>query len=412
MHMSWRVARRTAGILVALAVTVAGPAAAQGSLVSDLPESAPTEAQYRLGPVILEPSMALPAIGVDTNVFDDATDPKQDWMATLAPDITFFVQPGMLQFVAKSGSTFTYYNKYHSERSISQDLRARLGIRLSRFKPWVGVASVQSADRPTPEIDTRAKRNAREVSAGIAFQLTPLADVTGYAARVDTRFNAGEQFREVDLASALDRRGETAGIGLRIRATPFTTIELRGTVARDQFVNAPQRDSRSTAAEINLSFSPEAIIRGTARLGYEDYRPESPDVKAFRGLTTEVGLTAVGYWRGVLTVRGTRGVEYSYDAADQYYVETGVDVTYTQRIGGPWDLQARGARSWLAYDASRPGGRNDDLHSYQAGIGFNLQNNSRIGLNYEYAERRSAERADQRFTRRRIFGSYSFEFWK
>ncbi|MGE3274108.1 MAG: hypothetical protein AB7O67_03275 [Vicinamibacterales bacterium] len=404
-------ARRTAGLTVWM-LAASTLAWAQAGPTGELPDEAPTEVQYRLGPVILNPNIELPAIGVDTNVFDDPEDPKQDWMASLQPDIVAFVQPGLFTVAIKSGSTFTYYHKYHSERSISQDLRGKVSIRLSRFRPWIGGATVQAADRPSPEIDARARRTEREASAGVSFALTPIADVVAYASRIDTRFDAGETYQDVDLVQALDRRNETASIGLRMRLTPFTTVHVRGEVARDRFLHQPSRDGRTTNGEVQLSFSPEAIIRGDATVGWESYEPERSDVGRFRGVHGRVGLTAVGYWRGVFQVNATRGVQYSYLESDDYYLETGVDMTYTQRIGGPFDVQVRGARTWLSYDVSQPGGRVDGLNSYQAGIGFNLQNNSRIGFNYEYTERQSDVRADRRYARRRFFGSYSYEFWK
>jgi hypothetical protein len=111
--------------------------------------------------------------------------------------------------------------------------------------------------------------------------------------------------------------------------------------------------------------------------------------------------------------RPKRDVQYSFDRADAYYVETGGDVVYTQRIGGPFDVQVRVARQQLAFDISQPGSnRSENVNGYHAGLGYSLENRSRMGLTYEHTERGGSTFADRPYSRRRLFASFTYEFWK
>jgi hypothetical protein len=114
----------------------------------------------------------------------------------------------------------------------------------------------------------------------------------------------------------------------------------------------------------------------------------------------------------MVDVQYVRDVQYSFDRREGFFVENGGDLTYTQRVGGPFDLQGRVSRYSLNYDASEitmP--RTEVLWSYQGGIGYSLESGSRFGLSYEIADRDSTV-PDRTFARRRLFGSFTYEFWK
>jgi hypothetical protein len=128
----------------------------------------------------------------------------------------------------------------------------------------------------------------------------------------------------------------------------------------------------------------------------------------FRGITSAGTISF--QLMGTATVETTvlRQVQYSFEELLGYYVETGADVVYTHRIGGPYDFQVEASRRQLDYTrvtaALRP-----VVYSYQAGLGYNFRDSSRIGVNYEYSQRVDDQRPDRRFDRRRLFASYSHE---
>ena len=385
---------------------------AQGPLTDGLGDADPTAFAFRVGPLLVTPRLTVREIGIDTNVFDEPVDPKRDFTATATPDLRFFMRAGVIRFTASSAADFTYYREYADERGISRQIRARTDLLLGRVQPWVAGAFVQTRDRPNAELDRRARRHGLEYSGGLNLEISPRSTVFIATARTETTFREAEVFQGVDLAAALNRDSEITDGGLRTTLTPFTTFTLRGGVQRDRFVHAPLRDSDSTVASAQFDIAPDAIIRGRARVGYRWFDPVDPSVERYQGVVglLGIGFSALGAAR--FDVAWTRDVEYSFEQSDGYFVQTGLALTYTQRLGGPWDLQGRAGRSWLDYrlSARSPDARNEHVDTYAAGVGYNLENRSRIGLSYEYAERSAPTRADRRYDRRRIFGSWTYEF--
>jgi hypothetical protein len=74
-----------AGALVWLAA--AAPAFAQQSSLSVLPEEPPEFVGYRLGPFLVNPNIAVLEYGHDSNVFNEQTAPKEDYVVKFTPVI-------------------------------------------------------------------------------------------------------------------------------------------------------------------------------------------------------------------------------------------------------------------------------------------------------------------------------------
>jgi hypothetical protein len=397
--------------VVILVMLGGGRLAAQQSSLAGLPEEPPEVVLYRIGPVLVDPRLSIPEIGRDSNIFNEANAPQEDFVIKLLPEVDFFSDLGLLRIAVRSGSTITYFHRNDSERSIAEQVRGRATVRLSRFKPWVGGASIRSNERSS-EIDARAKRVTREAAAGVQFDVSPLAALTVSGNRLEVQYADAERYRDTPLAAALDRRTETLAAALRFQATPLTALTFRGYTSRDDFAFDPERDSTSEGGDVEVSFGSEAIIRGRAAVGYRQQRSEDPTIATFRGITGRGGVTAPLLWRAMVDVQYVRDVQYSFDRREGFFVENGGDLTYTQRVGGPFDLQGRVSRYSLNYDASEitvP--RTEVLWSYQGGIGYSLESGSRFGLSYEVADRDSTV-PDRTFARRRLFGSFTYEFWK
>ena len=86
-----------------------------------------------------------------------------------------------------------------------------------------------------------------------------------------------------------------------------------------------------------------------------------------------------------------RGIEYSFDTAEAYYVENSVTLTYTHRLFGEVDAQVPGRAIGLRLQRARPTlpPHKDTLDTAGGSLGYNLRNRTRIAVNYEYARRRS-----------------------
>jgi hypothetical protein len=398
-------------VAVAAILIVAAPAAARaqsGPLTASLSVREPRNVAFRIGPVLISPNLNLPELGYDSNVFDEDVDPKTDWTVRFTPDLTAYARSGVIQFAVTAGSELTYYHKYASERSVSRLFKGRFDATLSRVKPWVAAAYVDLHNRPNREIDARARHTDQELSGGVAFDITSIAAVYGMAAFTESRFAEGETFKGLNLDESLSQRGRHYAAGMRLQATPFTMLRFEFAMADTAFMNVPGRDSASESGTVHVDFAPEAVLNGTAFVGYERFDPEDPQVPEFRGVVSGGTLRYTILERATLETTVERQVRHSFEVERQYYVETGVDVVYTQRIRGPFDLQGVGSRRWLDYTRHTPGLR-PTVDRVGVGLGYNLQDRSRIGFNVEYEQRIDAQRPDRRYDRRRFFGTYTVQ---
>ena len=404
---------RVAAIAIIVVVVMSGGrAAAQQSTLAALPEDPPAVSLYRLGSVLVNPTLTVPEVGQDSNVFNDDTAPRQDFVVKFTPRVDFFSDFGLFRLAAEAGTTFTYYHRFESERSIAEQVRGRLTARLSRVRPWIGAASVRSNER-TVEIDSRAKRSDRELAAGVQFDVSPLAVLMVSANRLNVAYSDDDAYLGTSLGEELNRTTDAVSASLRFQATPLTTLTFTGYVGRDTFEFADSRDAKSRGGEVAVNFGSEAVIRGRLAVGFRDHAPVDPTLAGFRGMTGRGGVTTVLPWRAILGADYVRDVQYSYDEAEGYYVENGADVVYTQRIGGPFDVQVKVGRHALDYSARLASpARSEALRSYQGGIGYSVESGSRVGINYEFADRVGEPTVDRPFSRRRLFGSFTYEFWK
>ena len=158
-----------------------------------------------------------------------------------------------------------------------------------------------------------------------------------------------------------------------------------------------------------LIFGNDAIIRGRVKVGFEDFQPDDPLLEPYKGLVTAAGLSFRGVWLGRFDGTITRQIHYSYDEVEGYFVSTGGQVTYTQRVVGPLDVQVVWGASLEDY-GRRVGAfaRTDESRIYGGGIGLNRDSGSRLGINYEYRSR-EARSTIESYSRRRVFASYMYQ---
>src|ERR1700752_4801782 len=76
-------------------------------------------ARFRFGPLRFTPGISFTNVGVDTNVFNDAVDPKRDRTANVGPGVTFWLNVGPSRFRGKSDARYLYFATYESQRSWS-----------------------------------------------------------------------------------------------------------------------------------------------------------------------------------------------------------------------------------------------------------------------------------------------------
>jgi len=396
--------------LLAAATASGQGALGSGPLTSSLATREPQSAAIRLGAVGLVPGITIREIGHDDNIFDEAVDPKEDWVFAGTPEVSVFARARFIQLSGYAGSEMQYFKTYDSENDIGYSLRGRVDVLGSRLTPFVGGGRTNSRTRPNGEIDVRADVQTDELSGGLAYELSAHSHVFGAA--IQTTVDYGDSVESgIRLDQSLSRQTMEYQGGIKTDLTPLLAMELRGSYKKDEFKFTPERNGDARLATAVFTFDPAAVVSGVATIGYQDYQADDPAVKAYRGFVGNGLITYPLLEFGRFDFGYNRTTEYSFDEADGYYVDNTFNISYTQRLVGQVDLQGRAAHSTYDY-GQRVGGSNrqDSLESYNGNLGYDLRNRTRIALNYEYARRRSPEIADRNYIRRRVYLSWMVAF--
>jgi hypothetical protein len=374
---------------------------------------APREsAQIEFGTVSLYPSLRLVDAGIDENVFNDGSDPKRDVTFTLSSQALAVWRVGLNELMFSTGSDYLWFKDYESERASNYNYALRFNLSASRFKPYVGAQHARTSTRPTPEIDTRARRSTRVGIVGSSFDLTERTGISASAQWDETTFDDGQQFRGVDLAEGMSHVAHTYSGGFRYAVTPFTTLSINGAYRRQIFPQSHLRDSTSYRITPRVDFAPEAVIRGSFTAGYEVFVPDDPEFTKNQGVVLEGTLNWAIASMTMFDLTVGRNINYSYLDDDPYYLQTGARLTVTQRLIGPVGLQGTAARQHLSY-RWRPGvtpmpgfeHRNDQLDIFGAGVVVNIKQGLSVHVGAERAKRVSSEDPMQNFTRTRLLSS-------
>ena len=403
-------------LAIALVFLTALPASAQrsvgsGPLTESLTDIEPEVGVLNVGRVKLSPGLVIREIGWDDNIFNDAQDPKRDFVASVAPDVSVFSRLRFVQLSAYGSADFTYYQQYDQERSITSAGQARADFLVSRVRPFVAAARHALRSRPNGEIDVRADRVEQEVSGGLAFEVSPYSLVYASAYRFKTEF--ADSFEEgINLGAALNRERTDYQGGVRLEVTPLSKLTLFASYGKDTFVSAPQRDGESYAANAALNIGRDALIQGVASIAYKDFKPVDPLVERFRGITGRASITMPVGDFGRVGLQGIRDTQYSFDASSAYYLENSLFASYTQLFGGGLDAQVKGGWSSFNYEFSRGGiaPHRDRFNLVSGSVGYNLPNRTRVSINYEFSRRRSPALPERNYERRRAFLAWTLAF--
>jgi hypothetical protein len=392
-----------------LTLALAAPAAAQ----SPAPQP-PARGEAHAGPFTFRPLLEIREIGFDSNIFNEAGNPQEDFTATIAPRLDLLMDTSWARVKAAMFADLVYFHEFEDERSINGGNEGRIEFLLDRFRPYVFGSIVNTSERLNSEVDTRAQRRDWRVEAGTLAALTSQTSILVSARRGSLAFDEDEVFHDVPLATTLNNDFDAYEAGLRFELTPLTTLQVTSTYQRDRFDAAPDRDTRTWRIAPTLEFDPDALISGRLTVGYTSFEPESPSIAPYRGLTA-AGTLAWSVNTTRLEGAIERDTRYSFEVVQPYYLTTGGRIRLTQVIAGPFDVQFLAGRQRLEYrDVEVPGAnsedrRTDTITTWGGGVGFRLGDTARLGFTYEDAARRSPH-PDRNFDRHRIYGSLIYGF--
>jgi hypothetical protein len=388
----------TAGVLAAPLAMAQTPA----------PEGA-ADARIHAGPLALDPRLAVQNVGVDTNVFNDASGGTRDATASVGPELDAWLRAGRLDLVSSSSAMWNYFRKSTGQRSFDFSQAGRADVALGYVTPHIEASLEETRQRPNLEIDARARR--RTTAAGGGFTAHVGARLSIDAVRSERRI----RFDDAGLADPLNRREVQTTLETVYILTPLTSFVVRAGAQQDRFEHSPIRDTDSILVLPGLQFKPLALISGNAFVGFRRFAPKSTDVPGFRGVVADVDLRYLIRDLTSLRIGVARDLDYSYEATEPYYVSTGVTATVTQALGAAWDVVGRAGATRLDYrgfiGTPVPGGpaRRDHVDVYGIGIGRHLGTDVRVGLDVNHVARRSTLEA-RAYEGVRVGGSVTYGF--
>jgi hypothetical protein len=396
---------RMRGRFLSCVIAVVSASAAPARAQSQAPEAIETM-PIHFGALGLRPSISITNVGNDSNVFNEAEHPQEDFTATVVPRLVARVRGGRMTLSYGSAADMVYFKKFTSERSVNANTDIRLDADLGRVQPYASIGWVATRERLNAEIDVRTPRSQRALAGGLRVLMASRTALLVSGRRFTLDFDDGALFKGVDLSRTLNSQADSVDASLQLLLTPLTTFSMTTSLQRDRFEAAPERDSDTLRLLPALQFDPSTLIRGSVAVGYRRFRPLTPALPDYSGLLVQAGLGYTMLARTKFDLDLGRDVQYSFEDDEPYYLSTGGRLTVTHQLVGPLDLQAFGGGQTMAYRQSGTPTdvRRDQVRSYGGGAGYRLRNNMRLGVTWETNRRQSALN-DRDYVRRRIYAS-------
>jgi hypothetical protein len=374
--------------------------------------AAQTDSRFHTGVLSWTPTLSLRDAGIDSNVYDEATNPKRDASAVLSPQVT-----GALGLTAADvqfgGSVdFVYFRRYATERAVNSRANVRMLLRGSRVRPYVSSSFLNARERVNSEIDVRARRQDHEVGTGLGIRLTPRATLDVGGSYTGSTFRQGEVFRGVELAERLNRRGLGGTARLSYEVTSLTRFLVEAATSRDRFTLSPAYDANNLRGTVGFEFQPDALLKGRATIGFHQIDPIGGLAFGYEGVSAAVELGYVLLQRTRFDVRVTRDTGYSFEA-QPYYLQSmyGGEVLHTllQRI----DVFA--VASWETLDY--PGiperlltAHSVDVTRYGGGVAIRAAARVRMTIHYDHTDRKAPLLPERSYDRQRVYTTLTYGF--
>lgn len=390
---------------------VLAPAAAAAQTYPAPPDTS-EGARVRMGPVSVRPALIIRDVGLDSNVFNESGIPQEDFSATAGAKVDVGMRLTRLIATYKSTYEYIYFEKFAAERGSNRGSEGRVDFLLGRIRPHVFGSILDSHERPNTEIDARAHRRESGYGAGFGALLFARTSLTAEYRRAAARYADDEFFNGVPLADALNVNTETVTGGVELELTPLTSIGFHVEQNRDRFERTPGRDADTRRYGATVTFQPGALISGRVQVGYRAFQPRGEQIPRMEGVAAAIALAYSFRDQSRVALTLDHDLRYSFAELTPYYLSTAGRLTVTQRIYGPFDVQAVGGADRLAYEQrtdAPDARRRDTLRTLGGGVGYRFGEHSRVGVNVEQTER-SSPVAERRYTRRRILASLTYGF--
>jgi hypothetical protein len=369
-------------------------------------------ARFQYGALRFTPFLAITEIGVDTNVFNEALEPRQDTTATFGPGTEYWVRAGRVRVSAKSDVQYNWFREFSNQRSLSTNNDLKIELPMTRLTPFVDGVFDHGRVRPGYEIDTRAFRTDSGFGGGVDIGLTTKTGVRLEAHRRRLKYREDEFFFGNSLQETLNRRTDSLGLSWRQKLTPLTTFVVLSEYETERFDFEEARDASGVRVMPGFEFDPFALIGGKVFVGFRSFDTTDPRLPNFSGVVADVEAN----YRARATrfdVRLKRDVDYSAEMLEPYYLLTDAGVKVTQKITYRWDVVGAASRQWLDYQRlegvvlSAAPSHSDHSYRLGGGVGYLLGNSVRVGVDVAYY-RRNSPLAMREYDGLRVGGSFTY----
>lgn len=327
-------------------LTTAGfVAAASAQSIEPAQLAAPQEHRGTIG---IMPSLTIMNVGLDSNVFNESTDPKHDFTGTILPkaDITF--GRSRLRGFASTSFGGTLFSRYTEQNSFSTLNTFAAEFAFHRLRPFVIGDYRRVHERPSLEVDTRVRRTEADGTVGATLQLTPKTGVSASTTLSSVTYGDAPSILGFTLQHQLDRDQQVSALMIQQRLSPLTRLLLVARREDTRFPFAPSRNGTATRIMPGVEFKPKALVSGGLNVGVLAYRPAETFVPPFTGLIAAANLKTVIAGDTELIGTLTRDMQYSVDTR-AYFVQTGVTATVTHYMNRRWSITTTVDREALTY---------------------------------------------------------------
>jgi hypothetical protein len=327
------------------------------------------------------------------------------------------MQIGRLELTGDAEADLVYFHTYSSERSINTNFSVRGDVDLHRFTLFAEDRFLNTRERPNFEIDARSRRLRNDLRAGARVDLlSKLAvEVAGRTSIVE--YDQDATFLGSSLREQLNRDERAVSATLRYAVTPLTTIVVAAEAEESRFPFSPVRNTESVRIVPGVEFTPQALLSGSAHVGYRRFQSLDDALPDFSGLVAAVRLAYTFRESTIFTVTADRDVDYSFETFDPYFVVDGVGGGVRRRVGGRFDVSVGYRRDRYSYRrligvsaAGVDDARRDVIDSYSASVGYGLRRGVRIGFGGTYFDRESNRSSRRNYQGLRLGTSVTYGF--
>jgi hypothetical protein len=363
----------------------------------------------RIGPVTIQPTLALQNIGEDPNVFNSATNPQSDFTMTISPkfNVVFDVRRAKTTFTQTTD--YVYFKTFASQRGTNYSFTVREDVELGILQPFASASTTSSKNRINNEVDARARHDTTDYAVGTGVRVFTRTHLSFKARRSSVTYDPTETFRGESLSHAFDGylRGFDGSAGVSL--TPLTGLDVVFTEEQQRFDFSPERNSDTFRVMPTFSFSPLGLLNGTAAFGYRSFTPRDPAVPPYHGFVTQVTAGITVFERHRLSTTIVRDVTYSYDATAVYYIQNSIGGNWVYQIGRGFDTQLGVTRNLMHYHQTATTGAADDTYtSYDVAFGYKIFPRLRASVNGTFSKRKSEVSADRAYDSNRVYGTVTW----